>query len=81
MRHVGEIRSGEGTNAKEVVLRALQFAESAPQGPVYVWAQREATEQHVDRGEARDVRAREIWNPVEPIPLSKAGKFSQSLAG
>ncbi|GAA5897851.1 hypothetical protein JCM6882_005095 [Rhodosporidiobolus microsporus] len=69
MRHVGEIRSG--TNAQQVVLRALQFAESEPKGPVYVWAQREATEQHIDPASIPDVRADELWSPLELNALNK----------
>ncbi|GAA5973925.1 hypothetical protein JCM11641_001222 [Rhodosporidiobolus odoratus] len=69
MRHVGEIRSGK--NAQQVVLRALQFAESEPKGPVYVWAQREATEEHLDPASITDVRANELWSPLEPAPLNK----------
>lgn len=71
MRHVGEIRNGR--NAQDVVLRALQFAESEPKGPVYVWAQREITEEHLDPDKVPDVRPGEVWSPIEPIPLNKAG--------
>ena len=74
MRHVGEIRNGR--NAQDVVLRALQFAESEPKGPVYIWAQREVTEEHLDPGQVPDVRAGEVWSPIEPIPLSKSGPYS-----
>ncbi|GAA6024720.1 hypothetical protein JCM8202_002892 [Rhodotorula sphaerocarpa] len=69
MRHVGEIRSG--TNAPQVIHRALQFANSEPRGPVYVWAQREATEQHMDPKSVPDVRANEIWSPIELNALNK----------
>lgn len=69
MRHVGEIRSG--TNAPQVIHRALQFANSEPRGPVYVWAQREATEEHMDASKVPDVRANEIWSPIELNPLNK----------
>ena len=74
MRHVGEIRNGR--NAQDVVLRALQFAESEPKGPVYVWAQREVTEEHLDPEKVADVRAGEVWSPIEPIPLSKSRAYS-----
>ncbi|GAA5985805.1 hypothetical protein JCM10908_007118 [Rhodotorula pacifica] len=70
MRHVGEIRSG--TNAPQVVHRALQFAQSEPKGPVYVWAQREATEEFMDPQKVTDVRAKEIWSPIELNPLNKS---------
>ncbi|GAA6005792.1 uncharacterized protein JCM10292_004638 [Rhodotorula paludigena] len=69
MRHVGEIRSGK--NTQQVVLRALQFANSEPKGPVYVWAQREATEEHIDPKVIKDVRAQEVWSPIELNPLNK----------
>ncbi|KWU45622.1 Thiamin diphosphate-binding protein [Rhodotorula sp. JG-1b] len=69
MRHVGEIRSG--TNAPQVVHRALQFANSEPKGPVYVWAQREATEEFMDPNKVADVRAKEIWSPIELNQLNK----------
>lgn len=95
MRHVGEIRSG--TNAPQVVHRALQFANSEPKGkaafpgaaskqdpdrhgfsagPVYVWAQREATEEFMDPNKVTDVRAKEIWSPIELNQLNKSGAFS-----
>lgn len=96
MRHVGEIRSGK--NTQQVVLRALQFANSEPKGafvaatsrttfsicsadllvragPVYVWAQREATEEHIDPKVIKDVRAQEVWSPIELNPLNKKGTF------
>ncbi|KAM0786761.1 hypothetical protein ACM66B_002196 [Microbotryomycetes sp. NB124-2] len=69
MRHVGEIRSGK--NVQQVVLRALQFAESEPKGPSYVWAMREITEEHVDPASVPDVRVNEVWSPIEPAPLTK----------
>ncbi|BGP11584.1 hypothetical protein JCM10049v2_007494 [Rhodotorula toruloides] len=67
MRHVGEIRSGK--NTKQVVNRALQFAKSEPMGPVYVWGQREATEEHIDPASVPKVR-KDIWSPVELSPLN-----------
>ncbi|BGP20257.1 hypothetical protein JCM10213_003066 [Rhodosporidiobolus nylandii] len=69
MRHVGEIRSSK--NAQQVVLRALQFAESEPKGPTYVWSQREASEEHLDPSSIADVRAAELWSPLELNPLNK----------
>ncbi|KAJ8291635.1 Benzoylformate decarboxylase [Rhodotorula toruloides] len=67
MRHVGEIRSPK--NTKQVVNRALQFAKSEPMGPVYVWGQREATEEHIDPASVPKVR-KDIWSPVELSPLN-----------
>lgn len=40
MRHVGEIRSG--TNAPQVIHRALQFANSEPRGELFLAREREA---------------------------------------
>ncbi|GAA6038836.1 hypothetical protein JCM8097_002920 [Rhodosporidiobolus ruineniae] len=81
MRHVGEIRSGQ--NAQQVVLRALQFAESEPKGPVYVWAQREASEEHMDPQSVPDVRTSELWSPLEPAPLNKrtVATIAEALIG
>ncbi|GAA5869324.1 hypothetical protein JCM1840_005440 [Sporobolomyces johnsonii] len=70
MRHVAEIRTGK--NAQQVVLRSLQFANSEPKGPVYCWAQREITEEYLDPQEVPDVRAGEVWSPIEPAPLNRS---------
>ncbi|GAA5906270.1 hypothetical protein JCM5296_000300 [Sporobolomyces johnsonii] len=70
LRHVAEIRTG--INAQQVVLRSLQFANSEPKGPVYCWAQREITEEHLDPQEVPDVRAEEVWSPIEPAPLNRS---------
>jgi acetolactate synthase-1/2/3 large subunit len=47
VRYENEIRVG--ANAKQIVHRALQFAHSAPNGPVYVTAPREVLESEVPR--------------------------------
>ena len=47
MRYDNEIRSG--TNVKQMVHRAMQFARSDPKGPVYLMASREVMEQEVGR--------------------------------
>ncbi|KJK87303.1 hypothetical protein H633G_08875, partial [Metarhizium anisopliae BRIP 53284] len=44
-RYTGEVRTG--LNVKQTVGRALQFANSAPRGPVYVAAAREVLAQEV----------------------------------
>lgn len=44
-RYVGEIKGGR--NVKQIVNRALQFATSDPQGPVYLYGTREAMEEEV----------------------------------
>lgn len=43
-------------------------------GPVYVWAQREATEEFMDPSQVPDVRAKEIWSPIELNQLNKSGQ-------
>ncbi|RMJ24026.1 Thiamine pyrophosphate enzyme [Aspergillus sp. HF37] len=45
-RYSGEIKSGK--NIKQVVKRALQFANSDPQGPVYLCAARETMEEEIN---------------------------------
>lgn len=48
---------------------------------MYVWAQREATEEHMDASKVPDVRANEIWSPIELNPLNKKGASVCELAG
>lgn len=45
-RYTGEIKSGK--NIKQVVKRALQLANSDPQGPVYLCAARETMEEEIN---------------------------------
>jgi acetolactate synthase-1/2/3 large subunit len=45
MRYENEIRTGK--NVKQVVLRAMQFANSDPKGPVYLTGAREVMEEEV----------------------------------
>ncbi|MCJ1426372.1 hypothetical protein MMC29_004275, partial [Sticta canariensis] len=45
-RYVGEIKTGR--NVKQMVNRALQFATSAPMGPVYLVGARESMEEELD---------------------------------
>jgi acetolactate synthase-1/2/3 large subunit len=75
VRHENEIR--QGANAKQIVHRALQFAHSAPRGPVYVTAAREALEQEVPRVSIDVSR----WQPVAPSALSaeSVAQISQAL--
>jgi acetolactate synthase I/II/III large subunit len=63
MRYDNEIRLG--ANAKQIVHRALQFAYSEPNGPVYLTAAREVLESevkpvHIDRSE---------WPPISASAL------------
>ncbi|KAI5479100.1 acetolactate synthase [Pseudohyphozyma bogoriensis] len=68
MRHVGEIKTGK--NTQDVVLRALQFANSEPKGPVYCWATREITEELLDPKAVPDVKISQNWPAIEPAGLS-----------
>lgn len=61
-----EIRTGK--NAKQIVLRASQFAKSEPQGPSYLIASRECLEEKI---EPYQVDARK-WKPVAPSALAPA---------
>ena len=62
-RYTAEIKGGR--NVKQMVNRALQFATSDPQGPVYLYGAREPMEEdiqpyHLDQ---------EVWKPVGPAAL------------
>lgn len=58
-----EFRSGK--NVQQMVYRALQLAQSAPQGPVYTVASREVLEE-----EGCDIKADlNAWAPIAPIGL------------
>jgi acetolactate synthase I/II/III large subunit len=64
VRYENEIRVG--ANAKQIVHRALQFAHSAPCGPVYVTAAREVLESEVAPVRI-DTRQ---WQPLAPAGLN-----------
>jgi acetolactate synthase-1/2/3 large subunit len=64
MRYDAEIRTGR--NIKQMISRALQFATSAPRGPVYLMIAREVLEEEVptvtlDRAD---------WQPIAPGALA-----------
>ncbi|PCH01395.1 Thiamine pyrophosphate enzyme, C-terminal TPP-binding [Penicillium occitanis (nom. inval.)] len=59
-----EIRTGK--NAKQIILRAAQFAKSEPQGPAYLVASREALEEEI---EPYEVNAKK-WAPLATSALS-----------
>ena len=75
-RHTAEIRSGR--NIKQVVLRALQFAASEPQGPVYLMAAREVLEEEVPRVDI----VPEHWNPLNlgALPGDAVVEIAEALA-
>ena len=62
MKYDNEIRNG--VNVKQIVFRAMQFATSDPQGPVYLMGSREVMEQEIP-----DVHlSREYWPTLPPSP-------------
>jgi len=63
MRYDNELRTGK--NVKEIVHRALQFANSDPNGPVYLMGAREVMAEEVAK--ASDDAA--SWRPIEPGAL------------
>ncbi|MGO1078543.1 thiamine pyrophosphate-requiring protein [Inquilinus sp. CA228] len=67
MRYDAELRTGR--NVKEIVHRALQFANSDPKGPVYLMGAREVMEEEVRP--LPDDRA--AWRPIEPAALPPRG--------
>lgn len=75
VRYENEIRIG--ANAKQIVHRALQFAHSAPAGPVYVTAAREVLESGIEPV-AIDTRH---WSRVAPAALNDAavGEIAAAL--
>jgi acetolactate synthase-1/2/3 large subunit len=76
MRYDAELRTGR--NIKQMVHRALQFACSDPQGPVYLMGAREVMEEQVTPV-AIDLAA---WRPVAPAALPQAGvaEIAEALA-
>ncbi|KAL2270573.1 hypothetical protein VTJ83DRAFT_2757 [Remersonia thermophila] len=75
-RYAAEIKTG--VNVKQMVRRALQFASSAPQGPVYLCATREVMEAEMEPYELR----KGCWEPVELGGLDEAAvdKIAAALA-
>jgi thiamine pyrophosphate-dependent acetolactate synthase large subunit-like protein len=62
-RYTGEIKSGK--NVKQMVNRALQFATSDPQGPVYLVGAREPMEEDLEPYELDQG----VWHRVAPSAL------------
>ncbi len=60
MKYNNEIKTGK--NAKQMVHRALQIAQSEPQGPVYLMAAREVLEEEVKPVSIDTKR----WGPIAP---------------
>ncbi|KAF4967908.1 hypothetical protein FZEAL_10467 [Fusarium zealandicum] len=76
-RYSAEIKTG--SNVKQMVNRALQFATSGPQGPVYLCGAREVMEADLKPYSLKQ----EHWEPVElgGLPKSAVSKISEALAG
>ena len=76
-RYSAELKTGR--NVKQMVNRALQFAKSDPQGPVYLCAAREVLETEI---EPYDIK-QDQWSPIElgGLPNSAVEKISEALAG
>ena len=76
-RYSAELKTG--VNVKQMVNRALQFATSAPQGPVYLCGSREVMEQDINPYELKQ----EQWKPVElgGLPRSGVKDIAEALAG
>ncbi|KAM0277679.1 hypothetical protein ACHAQH_005622 [Verticillium albo-atrum] len=76
-RYVGEIKTGK--NVKQMVARALQFATSAPQGPVYLMGAREVMEENIEPYSIDMSR----WKPIGPaaLPQSAVEEVAHALVG
>lgn len=75
-RYAAEIKTG--TNVKQMVNRALQFAKSDPQGPVYLCGAREVMEADIEPYSLKQGD----WDPVQlgPLPQSGADQIAAALA-
>ncbi|KAK4149864.1 thiamine pyrophosphate enzyme, N-terminal TPP binding domain-containing protein [Chaetomidium leptoderma] len=78
-RYTNELRTG--VNVKQMVNRALQFASSSPQGPVYLCAGREVLEAEIEPYEMS--LGQRYWEPVElgGLPPKGARRIAEALAG
>ncbi|OQU93943.1 Thiamine pyrophosphate enzyme, TPP binding domain-containing protein [Cladophialophora immunda] len=65
-RYTGEIKGGR--NVKQMVNRALQFATSDPQGPVYLYGAREAMEEDIEPYHLDQ----QVWKAVDRAALPQA---------
>ncbi|KAK6386077.1 hypothetical protein LTS17_001651 [Exophiala oligosperma] len=73
MRYEHEIRTPH--NAKQIVLRSLQFATSSPQGPVYLIAARETLEAEA----AQEAKLKPSQNPSMNTALEPTGLSPNAL--
>lgn len=75
-RYTGEVK--RGVNVKQMVGRALQFATTAPMGPVYLLGSREAMEEEIPEYSVKP----EHWGPVGPgaLPEGAVETIAKTLA-
>lgn len=66
-RYSAEIKTGK--NVKQMINRALTFATSEPQGPVYLVGAREAMEEEIQPYKLNQ----DFWGPVQPAALPQSG--------
>jgi acetolactate synthase I/II/III large subunit len=64
MKYDNEVRTGK--NIKQLVHRALQFAQSDPKGPAYLMGAREVMEEELATPVTIDI---EDWQPIAPSAL------------
>ncbi|KAK4150196.1 thiamine pyrophosphate enzyme, N-terminal TPP binding domain-containing protein [Chaetomidium leptoderma] len=76
-RYSAELKTG--VNVKQMVNRALQFARSAPAGPVYLCGSREVMEMDIEPYQIKQ----DQWEPVElgGLPSGAVRKIADALAG
>ncbi|KAI1293212.1 thiamine pyrophosphate enzyme [Xylaria venustula] len=74
-RYTGEVRTG--LNVKQTIGRALQFANSAPKGPVYITSAREVLAQEIGQYSLQQ----DQWIPIGPsaLPLNAVRDISTAL--
>ncbi|KAH8716995.1 thiamine pyrophosphate enzyme, N-terminal TPP binding domain-containing protein [Phaeosphaeriaceae sp. PMI808] len=76
-RYVGEVRTG--LNVKQLIGRALQFAKTAPKGPVYLAAAREVLAQETEPMSLEQ----DQWVPIGPsaLPADAVQEIAAALVG
>ncbi|KAK8115335.1 Thiamine pyrophosphate enzyme [Apiospora kogelbergensis] len=75
-RYAAEVKTGR--NIKQMVNRALQFATSDPQGPVYLIGAREVMEEDIEPYHLEQ----DVWDRVElgGLPQRAVAKIAEALA-
>jgi acetolactate synthase-1/2/3 large subunit len=77
VKYENELRTAK--NVKQIVHRAMQFAHSAPKGPVYVVGAREVMEEEADRVEIDLSQWREVGRAA--LAHEDVAHLAQALAG